>query len=149
MAEYGDLMANLITFRSSDAKRIWRSQIKLRDGNRCFYCGSSEELTIDHVRPLCKGGETNSHNCVTACRACNQAKGSLPVEKFLLTIFKMARAATIHSRGYGTIKIDATADTALAAITTASTVKDVLAIIDACVARNRVTVASSTGGASS
>ena len=53
------------------------------------------------------------------------------------------------SRGYGTIAIDSTADTALAAITTSSTVKDVLAIIDACVARNRVTTSNSTGGASS
>ncbi len=61
----------------------------------------------------------------------------------------MARAATIMSRGYGTIAIDSTADTALAAITTSSTVKDVLAIIDACVARNRVTTSNSTGGASS
>ena len=84
MFESGDLMSNLITFRSSDAKRIWRSQIKLRDKYKCVYCGSSEELTIDHVRPLCRGGETNSHNCVTACRTCNQAKGSLPVEQFLL-----------------------------------------------------------------
>ncbi len=84
MFESRNLMSNLITFRSSDAKRIWRSQIKNRDGNQCVYCGSSEELTIDHVRPLCKGGQTNSQNCVTACRSCNQAKGSLPVEQFLL-----------------------------------------------------------------
>ena len=84
MFKSGDFMANLITLRSSDAKRIWKSEIKLRDGNKCVYCGSTEELTIDHVRPRCKGGETNSHNCVTACKTCNQAKGSLPVEQFLL-----------------------------------------------------------------
>mgnify|MGYP003312927381 FL=1 len=84
MFKSGDLMSNLIAFRSSDAKRIWRKGIKLRDGFKCVYCGSSEELTIDHVRPQCKGGETNSQNCVTACKSCNQAKGSLPVEQFLL-----------------------------------------------------------------
>ncbi len=61
----------------------------------------------------------------------------------------MARAGTIMSRGYGSIAIDGTADTALAAITTSSTVKDVLVILDACIARNRVTSANSTGGASS
>ena len=61
----------------------------------------------------------------------------------------MARTGMIMSRGYASIAIDSTADTALAAITTSSTVKDVLAIIDACVARNRVTTANSTGGASS
>ena len=61
----------------------------------------------------------------------------------------MARTGMIMSRGYASIAIDSTADTALAAITTSNTVKDVLIILDACVARNRVTGASSTGGASS
>lgn len=46
---------------------------------------------------------------------------------------------------YGAIAIDATADTALAAITTSSTVADVLDIINACIARNRVTTSTTTG----
>jgi 5-methylcytosine-specific restriction endonuclease McrA len=77
------LMHDLLTFRSSDAKRMWRDKIKLRDNNRCVYCGSTKDLTIDHVRPRSKGGETNAVNCVTACRLCNQAKGSMPVQEFL------------------------------------------------------------------
>ena len=64
-------------FRSSDAKRMWRESIKERDGYRCVYCGSSEHLTIDHVRPQSMGGPTTAANCVTACRACNQLKGSM------------------------------------------------------------------------
>ena len=55
----------------------------------------------------------------------------------------------IMSRGYASIAIDSTADTALAAITTSNTVKDVMAILDGCIARDRVTTANSTGGASS
>lgn len=77
------LMHDLLTFRSSDAKRMWRDEIKLRDNNRCVYCGSTKDLTIDHVRPRSKGGETTAENCVTACRRCNQAKGSMPVQEFL------------------------------------------------------------------
>ena len=77
------LMHNLLTFRSGDAKRLWRAEIKARDGHRCVYCGSTEDLTIDHVRPQCRGGQTNSSNCVTACRACNQLKGSMSLEEFL------------------------------------------------------------------
>ena len=38
------------------------------------------------------------------------------------------RAGTIHSYGYGHIAIDSTADTALANITTSSTVRDVLEV---------------------
>ena len=65
-------------------------------------------------------------------------------------------AATVKPRGafaieteYRGIKIDATADTALAAITTASTVGDVLDVLSALVGRNRVTAVASTGYATS
>jgi 5-methylcytosine-specific restriction endonuclease McrA len=80
------LMEDLLTFLSGDAKRMWRQLIKLRDGNRCTYCGSTENLTIDHVRPQCHGGETNADNCVTACLKCNQAKGSMALNDFLETL---------------------------------------------------------------
>ena len=62
---------------------MWREQIKERDGRRCVYCGATEDLTIDHVRPRSRGGKTTDENCVTCCRACNQAKGSTPVNTFL------------------------------------------------------------------
>jgi len=64
--------------------------------------------------------------------------------------------ATVEPRGafateteFRKIKIDATADTALAAITTASTVGDVLKILNALVGRNRVTTVATTGYATS
>lgn len=50
---------------------------------------------------------------------------------------------------YGNLKIDATADTALAAITASSTIQDVLEILDACVARALVTTVNRTGKATS
>jgi hypothetical protein len=50
---------------------------------------------------------------------------------------------------YGHVKIDATADSALAAITTSSTVRAVLDILSGCVGRNRVTDVDSTGYATS
>lgn len=76
------LMYDLLAFRSGDAKRMWRQHIKARDGNRCVYCGSTKNLTIDHVRPQCRGGETSADNCVTACLTCNQTKGSLSLDEF-------------------------------------------------------------------
>jgi 5-methylcytosine-specific restriction endonuclease McrA len=77
------LMHELLTFRSSDAKRMWRESIFDRDGRMCVYCGADDNLTIDHVRPRCKGGATTATNCVTACRSCNFAKGSVQVDEFL------------------------------------------------------------------
>lgn len=81
------LMHDLLTFRSSDAKRMWREQIKARDGYQCVYCGSTEDLTIDHIKPRARGGPTTDSNCVTACRACNQAKGSMTLDSFINTNF--------------------------------------------------------------
>lgn len=84
------LMHELLCFRSGDAKRMWREGIKARDGYKCVYCGCTENLTIDHVRPRSQGGTDTADNCVTACRPCNQAKGSMHVDVFMQTILKMA-----------------------------------------------------------
>ena len=79
------LMQELLTFRSSDARRMFRENIKARDGHKCVYCGSTENLTVDHVRPKSKGGTDTADNLVTACRPCNQAKGSMHVDVFMQT----------------------------------------------------------------
>jgi 5-methylcytosine-specific restriction endonuclease McrA len=61
-----------------------RRNIFLRDHHRCQYCGRTpprEELTIDHVVPLSRGGRTTWDNVVLACVRCNSKKGSrLPEE---------------------------------------------------------------------
>jgi 5-methylcytosine-specific restriction endonuclease McrA len=69
---------------------MWRDSIKARDGHRCVYCGSTEDLTIDHIHPKCRGGIDHADNCVTACRPCNQAKGSAHIDVFMQTILNAA-----------------------------------------------------------
>lgn len=51
-----------------------REYIYARDKYRCTYCGSNEDLTIDHVIPLSKGGRNHKTNMTTACKPCNAAK---------------------------------------------------------------------------
>lgn len=51
----------------------------------------------------------------------------------------------IPKTGYAYVAIDATADTALAAITTSSTVGDVIGVLNACIARALVTDSNSIG----
>ncbi|WP_423226382.1 HNH endonuclease [Candidatus Amarolinea aalborgensis] len=56
-----------------------RRTIIARDRYTCQYCGcqfSRSELTLDHVIPRSRGGETAWENVVAACRACNQRKGN-------------------------------------------------------------------------
>jgi hypothetical protein len=65
-----------------------------------------------------------------------------------MTYYTNTRTA-FPKTGYATIGIDATADAALAACTTSSTVGDVLTILNACVARALVTAENQTGLASS
>lgn len=77
-------MQELLCLRASDAKKQWRQEIFARDGFQCTYCGDTDNLTIDHIKPRTMGGARwDSTNCTTACRACNQAKGSMTVEQFM------------------------------------------------------------------
>jgi 5-methylcytosine-specific restriction endonuclease McrA len=51
----------------------------------CAYCGASGvPLNIDHIKPRSRGGSDRISNLTLACVPCNQAKGNLPVEQFLL-----------------------------------------------------------------
>lgn len=45
-----------------------------RDNWQCVYCGSTDDLTADHVIPRAKGGVDELWNLVTACRKCNGQK---------------------------------------------------------------------------
>lgn len=58
-----------------------RHNVFKRDRNRCVYCGSREDLTIDHVLPRSLGGRDSWDNLVTACQRCNARKGSMTPEQ--------------------------------------------------------------------
>lgn len=53
-----------------------KRNVMIRDKHVCGYCGSTKDLTIDHVIPLSKGGKTSFDNCVTACFGCNNKKNN-------------------------------------------------------------------------
>lgn len=64
-----------------------REEIFVRDDWRCVYCGAqfpATALTIDHVQPLMRGGDSSSGNVVTACATCNLRKGHRRLAEFLL-----------------------------------------------------------------
>ena len=44
-----------------------RFNVFLRDRFECQYCGSTDDLTFDHVIPRCCGGQTTWENVVAAC----------------------------------------------------------------------------------
>jgi len=53
-------------------------------GRKCAYCDAKGvPLEIDHILPRSQGGSDRVSNLVIACHDCNQAKGNMPVERFL------------------------------------------------------------------
>lgn len=52
-------------------------------GNRCAYCGNEDDLQIEHVIPIGKGGSNHAANIVPACAKCNSDKNAKPLNKWL------------------------------------------------------------------
>ena len=57
-----------------------RKNVFKRDNFTCQYCGlkskNPKSLTIDHVMPRSRGGDSSWTNLVTACAKCNTKKGN-------------------------------------------------------------------------
>ena len=54
-----------------------KKNILRRDGYTCQYCNRrGERLTVDHVVPRSRGGDTSWTNVVAACLRCNLRKGN-------------------------------------------------------------------------
>ena len=69
--------------KSRDLRRSrwWQNRLAL---GRCHWCGGQfppEELTMDHVIPLARGGKASRNNVVPSCKECNSRKKYLlPME---------------------------------------------------------------------
>ena len=77
-----EYLFNLRTTSPGEAKRIWRREIREKWEHQCAYCGSEDNLTIDHVVPQSKGGMDFTKNVVCCCHSCNQSKGHTPWEQW-------------------------------------------------------------------
>lgn len=68
---------SLCKIERSKVSNKLRLEIFRRDGNRCKMCGKrTDDLEIDHIIPISKGGKSNKENLQTLCRKCNRNKGS-------------------------------------------------------------------------
>ena len=69
-----------------------RRKVFERDNYTCLYCGKSKEkddvrLVCDHVDAVTRGGGNELSNLVTACKECNRAKGTKPIEDFSIRAY--------------------------------------------------------------
>ena len=72
--------------RASMRGRRWQAlaaEVRDRDGHACQQCSATEDLTVDHVRPvaamtadeIAAGAAYEPSNLRTLCRSCNARKG--------------------------------------------------------------------------
>jgi 5-methylcytosine-specific restriction endonuclease McrA len=67
-------------------ERIDKQALIERDKWTCYICGCiciPENITLDHVIPLSRGGTHTADNLRVACKSCNGSKGAKSLHEFL------------------------------------------------------------------
>ena len=81
--------------------RFSRKNLYLRDNRQCQDCGkqlSFSQLSLDHVKPRSKGGDTSWENIVCSCTKCNTRKGCrTPQEANMQLLTKPTRPHPLES----------------------------------------------------
>lgn len=68
------------------------SDVLKRDGHKCTYCDSMDNLTADHVVPLTRGGSNHLSNLTACCIPCNTKKSNKLISEWL-----PAASVTFHA----------------------------------------------------
>jgi len=82
-----------------ERKSLSRKNILLRDHNTCQYCArvfAPQDLTLDHIVPRSRGGDSTWDNLVASCRSCNNRKGDRSLEDAGLRLLKRPQAYNLH-----------------------------------------------------
>jgi 5-methylcytosine-specific restriction endonuclease McrA len=82
------------------ARALSRKNILMRDRFTCQYCSRtlpSGELTLDHVLPRSRSGESAWENLVACCHACNNRKGSRTPEEADMRLVRQPRPFSLHT----------------------------------------------------
>lgn len=60
----------------------YKTNLAIRDGKECWYCGESMEksdLTVEHLLAVSDGGSSNVKNLVLACAPHNKMADNMPI----------------------------------------------------------------------
>src|SRR5882757_2243864 len=81
-------------------RALSRKNILMRDRYSCQYCHRtlpSGEMTLDHVIPRSRAGETTWENLVACCHSCNNRKGSCTPEEAGMKLLRSPRPFSLHT----------------------------------------------------
>ena len=82
-------------------RALSRKNILLRDRNTCQYSGETfgpGDLTLDHVIPRSRGGDSTWENLVACCHACNRRKGNRMLDEIDdMILLREPRPFSLHT----------------------------------------------------
>ncbi|HNY42908.1 MAG TPA: HNH endonuclease [Bryobacteraceae bacterium] len=81
-------------------RALSRKNILIRDRYTCQYCHKTfagSELTLDHVIPRSRAGETSWENLVACCHACNNRKGNRTPEEAGVKLLRQPHPFNLHT----------------------------------------------------
>jgi 5-methylcytosine-specific restriction endonuclease McrA len=81
-------------------RALSRKNILMRDRYTCQYCHrslASGELTLDHVIPRSRAGESAWENLVACCHYCNNRKGNRTPEEAGMKLLRQPRPFSLHT----------------------------------------------------
>ena len=58
----------------------WYERLRAEYGERCANCGGLDNLVLDHIVPIAKGGRSRYDNLQLLCAECNRIKGKLVID---------------------------------------------------------------------
>lgn len=80
-------------------RSLSRKNILLRDHSTCQYCGHQyppSELTLDHIIPRSRGGESTWDNLVACCKKCNHQKSNRTPDEARMSLLRHPRGFSLH-----------------------------------------------------
>src|SRR5579883_1363385 len=83
------------------ALRPTRANILLRDDETCQYCGKhARDLTLDHIIPRSRGGQSTWENLVACCKICNGKKGNRLLKEANMRLLRQPRPLSQEYAGF-------------------------------------------------
>lgn len=70
--------------------KVAATELKRLYSSPCFYCGTSDNITQDHVIPIQRGGRHSIGNLVPACQPCNSSKQDKTITEWKLHLKRIA-----------------------------------------------------------
>jgi 5-methylcytosine-specific restriction endonuclease McrA len=82
------------------SRALSRKNILIRDRYTCQYClrtMPSAEMTLDHVIPRSRTGDSSWENLVACCHSCNNKKGNRTPEEAGMKLHRQPRPFNLHT----------------------------------------------------